>query len=94
MTPVETSRFVIHTGATMRLFEALYYQNRDGRLDDWLWRSVQLPFKQTITHPAFEAYWNARGDNFTEDLIRHYAVVGSQKFDLRSENVDGERNRL
>ncbi len=75
LTPVETSRFVLHSGATMRLFEALYYQNRDGRLDDWLWSSVQLPFRQTISHPAFDDYWRTLGQNYTQDFRDHVAEI-------------------
>ncbi len=97
LTPVETSRFVLHSGATMRLFEALYYQNRDGRLDDWLWQSIQLPFKQTVSHPAFRSYWQALGENFTQDFQEHVADLGrtitkSLYDDLNDQNIQDVTN--
>lgn len=68
LSQTETMRLRAWVGSQIRLFEALYYQNRDGRLEDWLWSSFERALLPAISNPVFDECWKIANDAFTEEF--------------------------
>jgi hypothetical protein len=60
----EVARFGGMLLVLMRSAEELFYYHRDGRVDEWAYRSLAAPLLEIATSPGFQEWWQHRGHWF------------------------------
>ena len=60
LTPPQRIRFVIYLMGSIRSFEDAYFQWREGRLEDDVWRSLLAPLLDVKSTEAFARFWELR----------------------------------
>ena len=60
LSPRQRLRFVIYLMVSIRSFEDAYFQWREGRLEDEVWRSLLAPLRDVKSTEAFARFWELR----------------------------------
>lgn len=60
LSPSQRLRFVIYLMVAIRSFEDAYFQWREGRLEDDVWRSLLAPLRDVKSTEAFARFWQLR----------------------------------
>jgi len=60
LSPPERLRFVVYMMVAMRTFEDAYFQWREARLEDDVWRSLLAPLCDLKSTEAFARFWQLR----------------------------------
>ena len=60
MSPSERFRFNVVAVWLFRLFEQIYYQNREGRIDLEFWTGFGHQIRDIAAYPGVQAWWETR----------------------------------
>lgn len=60
LSPPQRLRFVIYLMVAIRSFEDAYFQWREGRLEEDVWRSLLAPLRDVKSTEAFARFWELR----------------------------------
>lgn len=68
LTPSQRVRVVVYLTAGVRSFEDAYYQWREGRLEDDVWRALLTPLLDVKSTDAFSRFWVLRRHQFRAEF--------------------------
>ncbi|MDJ0790248.1 MAG: hypothetical protein QNK05_25935 [Myxococcota bacterium] len=60
LSPPQRLRFIIYLMVAVRSFEDAYFQWREGRLEDDVWRALLAPLRDVKSTEAFGRFWELR----------------------------------
>lgn len=66
----ESSTYLGHTLCTLRLFEEMFLQHRDGMLDEARWENNALRVRGFFHQVGFRAAWRANAAGFDRDFAQ------------------------
>lgn len=68
LAPSQRLRFVIYLTVALRSFEDAYFQWREGRLEDEIWRALLTPLVDVKSTTSFDRFWKLRRHHFRDDF--------------------------
>ncbi len=68
---VQRVQFIALMQRNYRVWEDAFYQRREGRLDEPLWRSMERQYSALLHWPGMQWAWSIRRDFFTPDFRRY-----------------------
>ncbi len=84
MAEPEQVRFSAVASHLLRLYEQLYYQNRERSIDPEIWKGFSGMFHDFLAYPGFQAWWATRshwyGENFRTVVDSHMSPDNPPKF--------------
>ena len=74
-------RFSALVDYMFRIYEDMYYQHLEGRLDPRVWRGFEAIMRDMNAYPGIQAWWGSRShwfsDQFRKFVAQHQAVAGT-----------------
>jgi hypothetical protein len=71
LSPSERLRFVIYLTVAVRSFEDAFFQWREGRLEDVVWRALLTPLLDVKSTAAFGRFWELRRHQFRAEFAEY-----------------------
>jgi hypothetical protein len=65
LTEAERVQFIAFMQRNYRVWEDAFYQRREGRLDEPLWRSMERQYSALLTWPGVQWVWRIRREFYT-----------------------------
>ena len=73
--PAERIQFIALVQRNWRVWEDVFYQYRDGRLNEPLWRSMERQYSALLVWPGVQWVWSIRRDFYTPEFGRYVDTV-------------------
>ena len=67
LSPVQTRQYLTVSLCTLRIMEELFYQHRDGMLDEARWATTTRRQRGFLSAPGFRAAWRTLAETFEPD---------------------------
>ena len=67
LSPVQTRQYLTVSLCTLRIMEELFYQHRDGMLDEARWATTPRRQRGFLSAPGFRAAWRTLAETFEPD---------------------------
>ena len=64
-------RFSMLMDQIFYIYQEMYYQQLEGRLDPRVWGMVEAPMGDINAYPGVQAWWRSRSHWFSEDFAKH-----------------------
>jgi hypothetical protein len=78
--PSQRLRFVIYLMVAVRSFEGAYFQWREGRLEDDVWRALLPSLLDVKSTEAFARFWELRRHQFRNEFAEYIDSLDEGKY--------------
>jgi hypothetical protein len=82
LSPSQRLRFFILNTVVARSFEDAYFQWREGRLDDAVWRALMPPLRDVKSTEAFNRFWELRRHQFRAEFADYIDDLEDGKYSI------------
>ena len=82
----EVAAFSARMFTFCRSYEELYYYNKSGAVDEWVWHSIHSMMSDLLANPGAKEWWAVRAGWFTPEFNRLITpIIEGQTADLESD---------
>ena len=89
--PTEFVQLSTHFNRIFRIYESMYRHHQHGRLDDEVWRGLELSMSDFGKSPGVRAWWQLRkhwySENFGNWVQTHIDAAGEQVLTYETKNA-------
>jgi len=78
--PSQRLRFVIYLMVAVRSFEDAYFQWREGRLEDNIWRALLTSLRDLKSTESFARFWELRRHQFRPEFAEYIDNLEEGKY--------------
>lgn len=80
LSPSQRIRFIVYLTVVVRSFEDAYFQWREGRLDDDVWRALLTPLLDAKSIGAFDRFWELRRYQFRVEFADYLDTLETGQY--------------
>lgn len=80
MSEVEAQQMALLYHSNLRVYEDMYFQDKEGQLDTRLWRSMERQLAGFSTTVGFKQYWEIRAHIYTDEFQNYVNDLDGQSF--------------